>query len=199
MMALSRSVEERPMTGSLPGQDPPVRPLTLFATVITGILAGGALGAVTNAINGAISPHYFVIVMQWHWVQDVWRASVAQGIFEGLLFGVLFSLIFTTGVGIMTRGTCRYGVAVRQMLGIAAGAFVGWLLGGLAAIGLASLSPDFYRRTFSGVPEETGPMLSYAWVGGSIWGIELGGLVSVVLGLVIFRANWLRQKSIAGS
>jgi hypothetical protein len=181
------------MTGSLPNPESPVRPLTPFALVITGIFASGALGAVTNAVNGWVSPEYFVSVMQWYWIQNVWRASVAQGIFEGLLFGVLFSLIFTVVVGIITRASCPYRFAVQYILGILAGAFVGWILGGLAAMGLASLSPDFYRKTFSGVPEEAGPMLRFAWVGGSIWGVELGGLVSVVLGLVIFRSNWLRR------
>ena len=37
-------------------------------------------------------------------------------------------------------------------------------------------------------------MLAYAWVGGSIWGVQLGGLVSVVLGLVVLRANWRRSQ-----
>ena len=60
-------------------------------------------------------------------------------------------------------------------------------------MGLATLSPEFYRSAFVGVPNEFGPMLRYAWVGGSIWGAEFGGLVSVVVGLVILRANWRRQ------
>ena len=63
----------------------------------------------------------------------------------------------------------------------------------LAGVGLASLSPEFYRRAFLGVPAEPGPMLRYAWVGGSIWGAELGGLASVILGLVILRSNWVRR------
>jgi hypothetical protein len=60
-------------------------------------------------------------------------------------------------------------------------------------MGLASLSPDFYRRAFIGVPEEFGEMIRYAWVGGSIWGAQFGGLVSVVVGLVVLRANWRRR------
>lgn len=93
---------------------------------------------------------------------------------------------------VITRAACPIGFAFRHLLGILGGAYAGWALGGLAAIGLASLSPEFYRRAFIGVPGGTGPMLRYAWVGGSIWGAELGGLLSVILGVVILRSNWHR-------
>jgi hypothetical protein len=169
-----------------------VRPLALFGVAVTGVFASAALGAATNAVNGWVSPLYFVTIMGWQGVEDVWRASIAQGIFEGLCFGVFFSLIFTAGVGIITRASCSYGFALRHLLGIVAGAIVCWAIGGVAAIGLASLSQEFYQRAFIGVPEEPGPMLAYAWVGGSIWGVQLGGFVSVVLGLVVLRANWRR-------
>jgi hypothetical protein len=62
-----------------------------------------------------------------------------------------------------------------------------WLIGGITAMGLGALSPEFYRRAFFGVLEEFGAKLSYAWVGGSIWGLEPGGLLSVVLGLAFHR------------
>lgn len=180
------------MTESAPDAGLPVRPLTLFGVAVTGVLASAALGAVTNAVNGWVSPLYFVTVMRWQGVEDVWRASIAQGILEGLCFGVFFSLVFTAGVGIITRASCGYGFAVWHLLGVVAGALVCWALGGVAAMGLASLSPEFYRRAFIGVPAEPGAMLAYAWVGGSIWGVQLGGLVSVVLGLVVVRGNWRR-------
>lgn len=173
----------------------PVRPLALLGVAATGVFASAALGAATNAVNGLVSPLYFVTILRWQGVENVWRACVAQGIFEGLVFGVLFSLVFTTGVGIVTRAGCSYGFAARHLLGIMAGALLCWALGGLAAMGLATLSPEFYRRAFIGVPTETGPMLAYAWVGGSIWGLELGGLVSVVLGLVVLRGNWRRMTN----
>jgi hypothetical protein len=173
----------------------PLRPLDLVGIAVTGVLAGGVLGATTNAVNGAVSPAYFVTVLGWQGVADVWRASVAQGAFEGLLFGVIFSLLFTSLVGIITRASCPYSLALKHLLGIVAATYGCWTLGGLAAVGLASLSPEFYHRTFFGVPERGGEMLRYAWVGGSIWGAELGGLVSVILGLVAFRADWRRRKN----
>ena len=168
------------------------RPLALIAIVASTILAVVIVGASTNAINGAVSPAYFVNIMGWHGVTDVWRASIAEGILEGLVFGVVFALVFTATIGIITKVTCPYLIALRYLLAILAAAYGCWAAGGLLAIGLASFSPEFYRRTFMGVPDEFGPMLRYAWVGGSIWGVELGGLLALVIGLVAFRARWRR-------
>jgi hypothetical protein len=181
------------MTEPVPAVVAPVRPLALFGIAVTGVFGCAALGGVTSAINGWVSPLYFVNVLGWQDVNDVWRASIAQGVFEGLCFGLFFSLIFTSGVGIITRASCGYGFAAWHLLGIVAGAILFWLVGGIAATGLAALSPEFYRRAFIGVPREFGPMLRYAWVGGSIWGLELGGLLMVVLGLVVVRGKWRRS------
>jgi len=41
-------------------------------------------------------------------------------------------------------------------------------LGGVVSMGLATLSPEFYPHAVRGAPEDFGPMLRYAWVGGSI-------------------------------
>ena len=38
-------------------------------------------------------------LLGWRGVEDVWRASIAQGVFEGLVVGLLFSTIFTIAVG----------------------------------------------------------------------------------------------------
>lgn len=171
------------------------QPLAIAAIAVCGVLASAFLGGTTNAVNGAVSPLYFVTILGWDGVQDVWRASIAQGIFEGLLFGILFSLLFTVATGIITGASCSFGFAFKHLLGILVGVYLCWALGGLTAIGLASLSTEFYRHAFIGVPREFGPMLRYAWVGGSIWGAELGGIVSVIVGLVILRANWRRHVS----
>jgi hypothetical protein len=169
------------------------RPLDLAAIVVTGVGAGGCLGALTSAVNGWVSPFYYMNILGWHDVEDVWRASIAQGLFEGLLFGVFFASIFATITGLITKAACPYAFAFRHVMGILAGASICWVLGGLSGVGLAALSPEFYRRAFIGVPSGFSPMLGYAWVGGSIWGLELGGLVAVILGLVVLRSNWRRR------
>lgn len=93
-----------------------------------------------------------------------------------------------TGVVVAVAGTC-----------VAAGAVVGcWVLGGLVAMGLAALSPEFYRRAFIVVPEAWGPMLRYALVGGSIWGAMFGGLLSAILGPIVFRSRWRQRAAEAG-
>lgn len=170
------------------------RPLVVAGIAVSGVLASGFLGATTNAVNGWVSPEYFVTVMRWERIEDVWRASIAQGMFEGLLFGIFFSLLFTVATGIITGSACSFGFAFKHLVSVLGGVYICWTFGGLAGVGLASLSPEFYQRTFFGVPAEPGAMLRYAWVGGSIWGAELGGFVSVVVGLVVLRANWRRDR-----
>jgi len=173
---------------------PPVtRPMTLIGIAITGVLVSALFGGITNAFNDWVSPNYFVVVMQWDGIDDTGLASVAQGILEGIIFGVIFSLLFTVATGLITLASCSFGFAFRHMLWILLGVFGCWVVGGLLAMGLATLSPKLYRGLFIGVPREFGPMLGYAWVGGSIVGAQLGGFVSVLMGLVILRANWLRS------
>ena len=87
--------------------EPETRPVTLFAIAVTGVLASAFLGGSTNAINGLVSPRYFVTIMGWNDVTDVWRASIAQGLFEGFCFGLFFTLLFTVGTGIITGAQTR--------------------------------------------------------------------------------------------
>ena len=168
------------------------RPFALIGLAATGILTGAALGALTNCVNGLVSPLYFCNILGWHDVIDVWRASIAQGIFEGLMFGLFLALVFTTVVGCVSKVRCSYGFGAAILAFVAVATLVCWAVGGLLGVGLATLSPDFYRHAFIGVPQDFGEMLRYAWVGGSIWGIEFGGFALMVLGSFLFYARWQR-------
>ena len=171
------------------------RPFALVGLAVTGIVAGGVLGALTNSINGWVSPLYFRNILRWHDVEDVWRASIAQGIFEGLLFGIFLSLVFVIVAGIVSKARCTYLFGATVLLAVVVAALICWVIGGLLGMGLATLSPEFYRHAFRGVPQDFAEMLRYAWVGGSIWGIEFGGFVVMILGSFVFYARWQRRAA----
>ncbi len=76
---------------------------------------------------------------------------------------------------------------------VAVAALVCWVVGGLLGMGLAALSPEFFRHAFVGVPKEFGEMLRYAWAGGSILGIKFGGFAAMILGSFLFYARWHRR------
>ncbi|MGI6419675.1 MAG: hypothetical protein ACOX1P_28910 [Thermoguttaceae bacterium] len=166
------------------------RPGAMIGLAFTGVVLGAFLGALTNSVNGWVSPTYFRNIMRWHDVADIWRASIAQGILEGLMFGLAFSVIFVAVIGIVSRARCPCRTSAAYLVGIAVFAVICWVVGGFIAMGLATLSPEFYRHAFRGVPEDFPEMLRYAWVGGSIWGLQFGGLVSVIVGSVLFQAKW---------
>lgn len=168
----------------------PIRPGALIGLAALGVALGPALGALTNAANGRVSPEYFRAVMRWDDVRDVPRAAIAQGVFEGLLFGTALSLIFVAVVGVSSRARCPLRISARHLAAIAVAALACWAIGGLIAIALASLSPEFYRHAFIGVPDDPSAMLRYAWVGGSIWGLQFGGFAAVVVASVLFAARW---------
>jgi prolipoprotein diacylglyceryltransferase len=166
--------------------------LIIFFVALTCVLTGGFIGATTNMINGAVSPHYFKVVMYWNF-KDIWTASVAQGILEGLTYGIFFSIVFTTGFGIITRGQSTFGFALEQLLKVIFIVYSCWTIGGLVAMFLATLSPDFYRSHFPLTPTDKSEMIKFAWVGGSIWGGMTGGLLSAILGIVVTKNSWTKK------
>jgi hypothetical protein len=168
--------------------------ITFFLVATSCIFSGGCIGAITNMINGAVSPYYFRIVMNWNF-PDIWLASVVQGIFEGILYGLIFSLIFTTGFGIITKGEANFKFAWRQLYKIIVTTLGFWAIGGIIAVFLISISPNFYQENFNFAPTEKYELLKYAWVGGSIWGEIIGGFISAILGVILIKNNWTKETS----
>jgi hypothetical protein len=166
--------------------------LIIFFVALTCVLNGGIIGATTNMINGAISPYYFKAILHWDF-NDIWMASVAQGIFEGLMYGVIFSAIFTTGFGMITRGQSTFGFAANQLLKVVFIVYSCWIIGGLVAMFLATISPEFYRSHVPMTPNDYSEMLKFAWVGGSIWGGMAGGFLSAILGIVVTKNSWAKK------
>jgi prolipoprotein diacylglyceryltransferase len=171
--------------------------LTIVVVAIACVLTGGIIGAVTNLINGRVIPYYYQAVMYWDF-KDIRTAAVGQGILEGLLYGVMFSLIFTTTFGLITKGQGTFKFAFKQLIKLTTLVFICWTIGGLIAMFLATLSPDFYKWNFPQAPIGKSEMIKFAWVGGSIWGGMIGGLISACMGIVLLKNNW-RQLQVVNS
>jgi hypothetical protein len=181
------------MAISLAEIDNKMRPFALAGLAASCILAGGFVGGSINAANGWISPYYFESTLGWYGIEDVWRASIAQGILEGLIFGVFCCLAFAPAAAVITGVTCRYWFGCRAILVIVGSAYVCWAAGGFVAVGLAALSPEYFVRTFDRAPKDFGPMLGYAWVGGSIVAVEMLSWLGLCLGVLVLLANWRRR------
>jgi hypothetical protein len=180
------------MTGP---ESPKLRLLAPIGSFATGTALGGVLGAATNAINGRVSPEYFRAILRWPEAVDVPRAALAQGIFEGLIYGTILSLVFTVVATIATRCRGTYRDILTPLVAAFGGALAGWLIAGVIAICLAQLSTDFYRHAFYRVPEDASGMLRYAWVGGSIWGVEFGGVIAVIISATLFSIRWRAMRT----
>ena len=169
------------------------RPLALVGLAITGVLTGEALGRTDQQHQRLGQPPLLPQCPSLARCGRRMAGEHREGIFEGLLFGLFLALVFTVVVGVVSKARCSYGFAVVTLLLVAVAALVCWAVGGLIGMGLATLSPEFFRHAFIGVPQEFGEMLHYAWVGGSILGIQFGGFVLTVLGSFLFYARWQRR------
>ncbi len=171
----------------------PMRPLDLAGIVLTTVLAGVIVGASMNAVNGIVSRGYFVAVMGWQNVTNVWRAGIDEGVLEGSVAGVLEAIAVGVTVGLVTRGSCPYRKGLKLLAGIVALAYFFWVIGGICGGVLADMYPQFFQSSFLGVPSDREQMLRYAWVGGSIWGAYPGGPIAAIIVLVRFGFGWRRM------
>ncbi|MBD3671246.1 MAG: hypothetical protein HUJ29_10765 [Gammaproteobacteria bacterium] len=159
----------------------------IIFTLISCLLMGIAIGGGTNTINGLVSPEYFINILGWSPSGNVWGMSIIQGIVEGLIYGFVFAVVYTAIAASKPYSTIQNPQIIRFILNIGAVILIMWVIGGILAVVLAFINPDFYRSAIIAAPSKTGAMLRYAWVGGSIWGGMLGGLLSLVVGAVLFK------------
>jgi hypothetical protein len=192
MLNGSDSSTPLPLAYASPPAPRPRRPLVLVVIAVSAVLAGMLVGATTNAVNGAVSPTYFMIVMGWD-DTGVWFASVQEGILEGLVIGIFLSAILTIAIGIITRATCSYREALRWLVGVVIAVYVFWAVGGILGVAWAAASPVSYQNTFIFRPLGFWQTVRFAWVGGTIWGAYFGGLLAVAVGLIVFHLKWKRQ------
>lgn len=166
-----------------------MKPVSIVLLWLTTVFGAALLGLVTNAIDAQISEQYFRTVLGWRDVTEVTRAIIAQGIFEGLVCGLVLSTIFTVAITIISRAQCGYLFGLRFVLGLLGTALLLWAIGGALGVGLAWLSPEFFRSHFRGAPANLPDQLRYAWVGGSIWGVQFGGIAATFVFIALFGAK----------
>jgi hypothetical protein len=158
------------------------------------VLAAAGIGASTNAINGALSPEYFRVVLGWDF-PGIWAASIAQGIMEGGLYGVIFAVVVLLALLVFRRriGWPVIRLHVLKAMGLV---YLAWLVGGGIGLLLACISPDFYRHHFGLLGLKMGPLLRYAWVGGSIRGAIYGGLLSAIITAIGIKNEVVEMTSV---
>jgi len=176
--------------GNMIKQDTSNNPLAIIGVALCSILLGSLIGGLTNSINGAISPLYYRLVMGWRF-EDIWSASIAQGIFEGTLYGIVFSIVFTTGFSLISKGRASFSFALRVLIQVFLFVLICWIIGGAIATFIAFFSPDLYRASIHIAPEEKNSLLRFAWVGGSIWGGIVGALIGCILSLVWTKNSYV--------
>jgi hypothetical protein len=153
----------------------------IIGLLFVGVAGGACLGAVTNAVNGALSPRYFIDVMGWRRETNIWVASILWGILEGAAFGLAYAFVFMALISFASHRRCRFSHALRYGLVTLALAFGFWILGGASGVAYADIFRDRCDHRFFGYHDEWPSLARYAWVRGSIWGIESGGFLAVLI------------------
>jgi hypothetical protein len=170
----------------------PIKIGALLQIAIMLIFAGALIGASTNLVNGLASPLYFKNIMGWNF-SGIWKAAISQGIFEGALYGVIFSLIYTILFAFITKVRGDWNFAKSIIIKAVRLIYVCWVIGGIAAILFAFVFWEGYDQAIIKVPQEIGSRIGYAWVGGSIIGGMVGGIIAVPYSLIITTRNWFKK------
>jgi hypothetical protein len=169
-----------------------IRWWTPLALVGLCVWAGAVLGFATNAVNGRVSPEYFQAVMRWP-REDVPAFAVVQGMFEGGALGLLFGLVFAIAVAASSRLRCPVPLAAGVVWRTVLLALACWAAGGAAGVAVAAVAGDWLGLVLAPVPPDSGHMLGYGWVGGSIWGGYAAAAIGAVYGAVSLHRRWHRH------
>jgi hypothetical protein len=174
----------------------------MFGLAAIGLAGGATLGAITNCLNGVVSPWYFHqcgYMIDWT-CSSIWLRSVCEGAFEGAVYGIVYSIVFIAMIAFVSHRRCHVKVALRYV-GLAFLLDIGfWVLGGVLAFYVLHLFPSLRNSHFYGHNSfcaYTGPELEcFAWVRGSIWGEKYGGIACIFITNIIY-AYYHRRRDIS--
>jgi hypothetical protein len=150
-----------------------------------------SIALITNAINAAISKEYFSIVMGGRW-RTV--GIIFQGLDESSYVAAIYYAIFLSLYCGMTH--CR--LPLRNLLPSFAITFAGCLFlhlcGGIAGWLFATTQPTLFSKLVPFSTQAADPR-SFAYVGGSIWGVYLGAVVAIPFLITRLISAWRRHRS----
>jgi len=172
------------------------KPVNFLLLALIPVFMGPVLGIATNYLNARISKEYFQTVMEWDGLSQSYITYLAmvQGAREGFLYGAIFSLIFTSYVA--WRKYDGLGNKFFRFLLIRVPIIITtcWLTGGILGVVVFYVLPDTTGVPFLFQSLNHG-LEHFGWVGGSIRGGMLGGVVA--LAWAIYRTSREEQRSIA--
>jgi hypothetical protein len=158
--------------------------LQIVALLMVGPLLSSAFGAVTNCVNGAVSPEFFTDVMGY--AGDQWRLSVRNGIIKGALFGLAYGTMFVVLILAVSHRRCIWHTAMRYAVLTIFFAVLLWCVGGVFGVGYVWIAKNDAGRMFGHNLMPMDDRLRYAWVRGSIFAVEHGGFIAVTLSIVVY-------------
>ena len=122
------------------------KPLRICIVCMSCIMLSGLIGLCTNLINAVISPEYFINIMHWEEVENLIRSAGAQGLYQGLGQGLFFALVFSCVYIISNNAELNISAVLKWIVCMGLASIGLWVIGGIIAIALSALSPEFYKQ-----------------------------------------------------
>lgn len=178
---------------SITNQLPPVRWWRGLVVPLLCLISAWVVGAATNAMSGLVSRQYFnVVIGRWYGGSMSLAECVYQGLWESTFFGVAFAIVFTIVYIATTLTRCPLRFVCRTLGIVLLVTVACWGIGGAMGFAYAYTSPIEFQRMFppSRAAVGGGALCRWGFVGGSIWGVYAGGLLSLLVACLVLPLCW---------
>ncbi len=176
-----------------PDELPPARWARLPLVALLCMSAAWTIGTGTNFINGHISLIYFQTLVGWMYGQMGIGDVVFQGLLESTVVGLIFTLIFGVTYAASTGARCPVRPVIRIVATAVGIAFALWIVGGVLGLLWATLSPSSFRAAIPIIPDDLTDLHGWGWVGGSIIGAYVGGVLTIFGSPIVLHFYWRRK------
>ncbi|MEM7571892.1 MAG: hypothetical protein AAF433_03280 [Bacteroidota bacterium] len=164
-----------------------VYPLRLGGVII---LIGMGIGLFINGIGGLVSPRFYEVALHLPGGASYPRILL-QGVLEGALNGMIFALIYGMAYQLFTRNGANWSFLFKELKLVVLGVLACWIIGGMVGLIMEWSKSDvviYPPMSIVSLEKDYG----FAWVGSSILGAQVGGVVMALIGAIRL---WRRKKS----